>query len=291
MEKRGLFIGLTTLDLIYQTNQPLKSNHKFVATDMAIAAGGPATNAAIAFQSLGNTAQVVSALGRHPLTQMVRDDFSQQGVHHADLLPDLPMPPISSIIVDARNGDRTVISRNAVLCQVDAESLVFHIPDLLEQIDIILVDGHQIPVSVAIAQKAQQHNIPVVLDGGSWKSGLEALLPWVDFAICSANFHPPECTTPDAVLTYLIEVLRQPHSAITQGSSPILYHQCGAKGTLPVQPINPIDTLGAGDAFHGAFCHWILRTDFVTALQKAAEVAAIACQSFGTRNWLSSQEG
>lgn len=291
MEKRGLFIGLTTLDLIYQTNQPLMPNHKFVATDMAIAAGGPATNAAIAFQALGNTAKVVSALGHHPLTQMVRDDFTLQGVHHTDLLPDLPMPPLSSIIVDARNGDRTVISRNAVLHQVEAESLVFHIPALLEQIDIILVDGHQIPVSVAIAQKAQQHNIPVVLDGGSWKSGLEVLLPWVDFAICSANFHPPGCPTPDQVFTYLIENLKHPHGAITQGSNPILYQQEGARGTLPISPITPVDTLGAGDVFHGAFCHWILRTDFVTALQKAAEVAAIACQSFGTRNWLNSQEG
>jgi sugar/nucleoside kinase (ribokinase family) len=286
MEKRGLFVGLTTLDLIYQTNQPLMSNHKFVATDMAIAAGGPATNAAIAFQSLGNTARVLSALGEHPLTHMVRDDLTHQGVQHTDLLPDLPIPPLSSIIVDARNGDRTVISRNVVRHQSEAEKVLSQLMPLLEQTDIILVDGHQMAVSIAIAQKAQQQNIPVVLDGGSWKPGLEKLLPCVDFAICSAHFHPPGCNTSDAVLTYLIEVLRQPHGVITQGSSPILYHQRGTKGTLPIQPVTPIDTLGAGDVFHGAFCHWILRVDFVTALQKAADVAAIACQSFGTRNWL-----
>ncbi|MFN7658917.1 MAG: PfkB family carbohydrate kinase, partial [Dolichospermum sp.] len=53
-----------------------------------------------------------------------------------------------------------------------------------------------------------------------------------------------------------------------------------------VPTIQPVDTLGAGDIFHGAFCHYILENSFVQALELAANTAAKACQYFGTRNWL-----
>jgi sugar/nucleoside kinase (ribokinase family) len=286
MAHRGLFIGITTLDLIYQTDRPMSTNLKFVATDFAIAAGGPATNAAIAFQSLGNQAQILSGLGQHSMTQMVREDLNAQGVQHLDALPNLPMPPISSIVVDASTGDRTVISRNVVDHQAPVDPIESQIPTLLENTDIILVDGHQIALSLVIARQAQAKGIPVVLDGGSWKFGLEVLLPFIDYAICSANFYPPDCDSQAQVFAYLREQAANIQVAITRGGESILYGWQKQSGEIPVPVIQPVDTLGAGDAFHGAFCHWILQIGFREALQKSAVVAAIACQSFGTRNWL-----
>lgn len=35
-----------------------------------------------------------------------------------------------------------------------------------------------------------------------------------------------------------------------------------------------VDTLGAGDIFHGAFCHYVLRENFLDALASAAKIAA-----------------
>jgi sugar/nucleoside kinase (ribokinase family) len=286
MAYRGLFIGMTTLDLIYQIDRPLTTNLKFVATDFAIAAGGPATNAAIAFQSLGNQAWIFSALGQHPITQMLREDLNTQGLQHFDALPDLLMPPISSIIVDACTGDRTVIYRNVVDHQAPVDPIESQISTLLENTDIILVDGHQIALSLAIVQQARVKGIPVVLDGGSWKFGLEVLLPFVDYAVCSANFYPPGCDSHGQVFAYLREQAAHAQVAITRGGEPILYWQDTSSGEIPVPVIQPVDTLGAGDVFHGAFCHWVLQTDLREALQKSAVVAAIACQSFGTRDWL-----
>jgi sugar/nucleoside kinase (ribokinase family) len=51
--------------------------------------------------------------------------------------------------------------------------------------------------------------------------------------------------------------------------------------------IQPVDTLGAGDIFHGAFCHYLLeRNDFLLSLERAGEVASLACTSLGTRAWI-----
>ncbi|NER85228.1 MAG: sugar kinase, partial [Leptolyngbya sp. SIO1D8] len=64
--KTGVFIGLITLDCIYQTQKALEANEKQVAEAVLFAAGGPATNAAVAFRALGNRSILVGALGQHP---------------------------------------------------------------------------------------------------------------------------------------------------------------------------------------------------------------------------------
>ena len=286
MGHSGLFVGITTLDLIYGVAHVPQANEKLTAADLAIAAGGPATNAAVTFRHLGNQATLLSVLGQNPLAGLVRADLDAQQVKLLDLAPEREdPPPLSSILVTEGTGDRAVVSRNAINLQATVSQIP---PNILEGIDIVLIDGHQLEVSLAIAQAAQQQNIPVVLDGGSWKPGLEKILPFVDYAVCSANFLPPGCAAQAEVVSYLRSAMTSAAIAVTQGGAPILYFTQTQRGEISVPPIQPVDTLGAGDIFHGAFCHWILHVDFVGALTQAAGVAALACQSFGTRQWLQS---
>ena len=70
----------------------------------------------------------------------------------------------SSIWVHAATGDRTVVSINATRIQAKPEFLP---DDLLQAVGIVLIDGHQMAIGEAIAQQAQQQNIPVIIDGGS----------------------------------------------------------------------------------------------------------------------------
>ncbi len=281
--KTGVFVGLVTLDCIYQAARPLGANEKQVAEAVVLAAGGPATNAAVAFRALGDRAQMVGVLGQHPLSAVVRDDLRQHGVHLLDLMPEITLPPpFSSIVVTRGTGDRAVISRNT------ADRPVPPLPDpnLLIGADCLLVDGHQMAVGRSLALAAQRLGIPVIVDAGSWKPDFETLLPLATGVIASANFAPPGGETGLGAIAYL-RSLGVPYCAVTQGSQPILYATPTTTGTLPVPQIQPVDTLGAGDIFHGAFCHAYTRGgDFLAALSQAAEVAAFACQFLGTRAWI-----
>lgn len=282
MSYKGLFIGLTTLDCIYLSDRHIKPNEKIVALDYLTAAGGPATNAAVAFSFFGNREKLLTVLGKHPLNQLIKSDLKNYPIEIVDLIPQqMVSPPVSSIIVTANTGERSVISINAVKTQ--AKSLpISH--DILEGIDIVLIDGHQIDVSLALIKIANRRQIPVVMDGGSWKPGLEKVLPYIDYAICSANFYPPDCSTTKEVFNFL-QGQSIKHIAITQGKQPILHLKQEIK-TIPVPKIEAVDTLGAGDIFHGAFCNYILKEDFATALNSAALIASKSCQYFGTRKWL-----
>ncbi len=287
MTNYALFVGLVTLDLIYLAQSPPQNNQKIVAVDYTVAAGGPATNAAVAFSHLGNQAKVLGIVGSHPMTQLIRGDLHKYQVEITDLDPTTTNPPpVSSIIVTQASGERAVVSINAVKTQANSQAIP---ADILQNVDIVLIDGHQMTVGIEIAQTAKANNIPVVVDGGSWKPGFDKLLPFVDYAICSANFHPPNCQTEEEVFNYLRQ-LGIPHIAITHGEKPIQYfiQETGISGLIEVPKTTAVDTLGAGDIFHGAFCHYVLRENFPDALRSAAKIAAFSCQFFGTRHWMES---
>jgi sugar/nucleoside kinase (ribokinase family) len=280
---KGLFVGLATLDCIYLVEQFPSQNQKIVALDHCISAGGPAANAAIAFQALGNQATWVGNLGNHPISRLIKADLQKYNLIIQDLSPNtLLSPPVSSITVTKNSGDRSVISLNASKIQVTPDQLP---TNLLTGIDLILIDGHQMAISGIIAQQAQQQNIPVVIDGGSWKTGFDTVLPYADYVIASGNFYAPNCDSQDQVLAYLKQFYLK-GAAITNGEKPIIYTDKNKKKCLHVNNFKIVDTLGAGDIFHGAFCHYILNNNFVISLKKASEIASLSCQFFGTREWL-----
>ncbi|MEL6470147.1 MAG: PfkB family carbohydrate kinase [Cyanobacteria bacterium J06623_4] len=288
-KKRGLFVGVTTLDCIYQAAHPPAANEKVAATKSLMVAGGPATNAAVAFAQLGrvNQATLLSVIGSHALASLIREDLQGQGVMLADLDADrLSPPPVSSIVVSAESGDRAVISRSAEDLQVELDKLAASelSEESLQGVDVVLVDGHQMAVSARIAQWANAQNIPVVVDAGSWKPHFETVLPFATAVIASDNFHPPGCQRAEDVLAYLAE-LGVGRRAITRGAAPIIFQEGDAQGEIEVPKVRAVDTLGAGDIFHGAFCHFSLTHTFEEALLKASRTASFACQHWGTRDW------
>jgi sugar/nucleoside kinase (ribokinase family) len=285
--KTGLFLGLATLDLIYLAQQPPGENQKIVASDCTIAAGGPATNAAVTFSYLGNVAILAGVFGTHAIAQLIRADLAEYNVRIIDLAPGRSdSPPVSSIIVTEATGDRSVISINATKSQVGSQAIN---PEILTSVNIILMDGHQIAASAEIAKLAKSKNIPIVLDGGSWKPGLEEILPFIEWAVCSDNFHPPNCYNSDKVFAYL-SAAGIPNIAITRGEKPLLYLSNGTCGSIEVPQIQATDTLGAGDIFHGAFCHYILQNNFTDTLATATKIASHSCQFFGTRAWMNNNQ-
>nr|WP_199289475.1 PfkB family carbohydrate kinase [Leptolyngbya sp. FACHB-60] len=272
---------MITLDCIYRVDHVPSSDEKLVAEESLLVAGGPATNAAIAFAALGNRARLAGALGQHPLADLIRTDLATYGVEVVDLTPELQSPPpLSTILVTAATGDRAVVSRNAVGRQAAPATTP---AALLTDVDIVLLDGHQIASSHTLAIAAQAQTIPIVIDAGSWKPGFDSVLPLATSVIAAAKFQIP--SQPDTLAA--LSALGIPEIASTHGPSPIQFRDRGTAGTLPVPQVTVQDTLGAGDIFHGAFCHYRLHAPFPDALTQAAQVAAQSCRHFGTRAWIS----
>lgn len=293
---RGLFAGLCTLDIIQGVTRMPGRNEKVTARRQVIAAGGPATNAAVTFAFLGGQATLLTGVGAHPLTLGMRADLQSGGVTLIDVAGDDDAPPaVSSIIVTQGTGDRCVVSTNAASRDAQPPAAVAStLDDLVEAAGVVLVDGHHPALALAAARLARARGRPCILDGGSWKPHTPDLLPYVDIAICSADFRPPGLAKDADVLDALLDE-GVPWVAVTGGQRPVRW-ACGAsggaRGEVPVPAVDAADTLGAGDVFHGAFAHALAGMgadgpeSFSSALRFAARVAAHSCQTFGTRSWM-----
>ena len=346
----ALFAGLTTLDVLHRLDHVPDPLLKVTSTDFTMAAGGPATNAAVTYAALTAASRVLSAssdeagatsdtvvssgeaptlltaLGEGPVSAFLAADLAASGVRVLDATvladsssgagehparpgqrdaapassPATKEPAVSSII--EHPSGRMVASTNARL-DADAGRVT---ADLPERVGAVLVDGHN-PVLAHVALTLGVSDVdgddpfaalearpphPRILDGGSWKDWLTTLLGFVDIAVVSEDFTPPLMARPDGA--QVAEFLRGfgiTRTVRTRGDRSVQYWWDDASGEVPVEAVPDASTLGAGDAFHGAFTWAIERggdADPERLIRFASAVAAVSVSSFGTRQWLTS---
>ena len=280
----ALFAGLATIDLMYVVDELPRRNEKVSVPGQQITSGGPAANAAITFAALGGSSTLVTAIGEHALGAVVREEMQKFSIALHDIAHgQTALPPVSSILVLRATGERTVLSANAAA--FPPLSFQFD-PRWLEGASLLLVDGHYMPLCINAARFARSRNMRVILDSGSWKHDMASLLPYVDIAICSDDFRPPDCRDDADALEFLSRA-GIARVAITRGAAPIRYRQDGVEGEISIEQVRARDTLGAGDIFHGAFCFSTCRgCTFIDALKFAAQVATFSCRHIGTRDWI-----
>lgn len=279
----AVFVGLSTLDIAYSVARYPQEDSKTRAQDQFLGAGGPAANAAVAYAALsGRTPALVTALGEHQLAQLIRQDLDDFGVAPIDATPGARhRPPVSSIVVATETGTRTVVSVDG--SQIIAPFDPAHVGPINDA-SVVLVDGHYPELAFGFATAARKRGIPVILDAGRWRNSHAGLLPLIDIAICSKDFAPPG-RTGDLFDHLHAQGVR--YVAVTHGDEPITYSTPDERGAIEVPPAAAVDTLGAGDILHGAFCHYhVAGQPFPQALRSAAAIATLSCAHLGTREWI-----
>ncbi|AGZ42245.1 PfkB family carbohydrate kinase [Actinoplanes friuliensis] len=178
-------VGLATVDLVQRVDRMPGPDEKAEALSASVAAGGPATNAAVTAAALGATVTLVTAVGSHPLAALIRADLAECGVTLLDATPEATTPPpVSAVTVLAATGQRTIVSRNARGSEVAAPA---GLASVLASADVVLVDGHH----PALARAAAASGRLLVLDAGSWRPIFAELLPLADVVAASAAFRLP----------------------------------------------------------------------------------------------------
>jgi len=279
----GLFVGLSTIDLVYGIDAFPAPDTKITALSQSVFVGGPATNAAITFRHLGGEAHLASGAGHHPLSALIRDELHRFSIPHIELTPNFSdIPPISSVCVN-RAGERNVVSANATRMRDICD---FIDQPLCDRVSVLLIDGHFMEACQRRAAAVRTRGGQVVLDAGSWKEGTAELLTHVNTVIASADFRPPHCSSHDEVVHYLrsrgIEQI-----AISRAADPILVSCEDRLTAIPVPSVPLVDTMGAGDILHGGFCYYSATgLSFCDALERASQIASESCRYPGTREWM-----
>jgi sugar/nucleoside kinase (ribokinase family) len=276
MTPAGLFIGLTTFDLVHYVESFPRADEKIQATARWTGAGGPAANAAATFAALGGRATLLTAIGGGPIAKAALADLTGLGVEITDLATDDDLP-ISSAVADS-SGQRTVVSLNAK--GRDQEAMVERLPHL-GAVDVVCIDSHYPALSRAALAALAEPRPPVVLDPGSGKPHLDQLMDESDHVIASRSLDPAASA---AELLERVEEHDVELAAVSSGSEPILAALGDQRVELRVPPTEARDTVGAGDVLHGAHAYFLASgRPALEALEEAAAVAARSCEHNGAR--------
>ena len=289
---RVLFVGRATLDALYELDSLPDEDTKIYARELRAAPGGPALNAAITHALLGGQAMLVTAVGGGPWAAPVLNELNRLGVSLVDLAAGTAYEaPLCTVLLNSQNGSRTIV--NPPISQVALRRLggswSAEIPASWGPVPpVILCDGFFFEETAALLAACKSAGAAICLDSGSWKPGTGELAELLTAAICSERFSVPgQNGSPDATFAWFA-AKSVPHIAVTRGAKSILGWDRGRRFEIEVAEIATIDTLGAGDVLHGAFCHHFARSrEFEPALRWASEIATRSCQSLGILAWAS----
>jgi sugar/nucleoside kinase (ribokinase family)/beta-phosphoglucomutase-like phosphatase (HAD superfamily) len=272
----GIFIGLAGMDIVhYQDNKLQDENSKSKTDDYAVYVGGPAANAAIVFSQLGGDAILISCIGDSEIGKAIKAMLRRYGVTVIDAMKEEnTIPNISSVIVNKSNGNRTIISGQKIYNDRDYKADI----NIIESADFLMYD-----CNTPLLFNSNKHigtNRKIILDAGSYKEHLRDILNDADEVISSAHFKINNQTIIEKQDDYKIKF-----AAISNGPNPIICRVENSEITYikPPKVYPVVDTLGAGDALHGAYCFYRFqkKMTYENALTKASEYASKTVQHRG----------
>ncbi|MGD9412063.1 MAG: PfkB family carbohydrate kinase [Desulfobacterales bacterium] len=274
-----LCVGHASYDLVFAVDHHPGADEKTFAEKFISCGGGPAANAAVTVSRLGLKSAFAGHLGNDFFGQRHFEELGQEAVN-TDLIVRSDSPtPLSAILVKP-DGRRTVVNYKG-----DTPSLPADCIDLARwQPQVILFDGHEPEVSLALMKDVNGRGISTVLDAGSVHRGSLKLLERVDYIVASQKF-AHECTGRENPRQAALK-LGQAGAAvvITLGEAGLVWKNEDGSGSLPAFSIDAVDTTGAGDAFHGAFAAGLAQgKPWKDLLVYASAVGALCCTKYGGR--------
>jgi sulfofructose kinase len=155
---------------------------------------------------------------------------------------------------------------------------------LLEDCDAILTESRCAEFCTDLCAEARRRGIPVIVDVDRTMSLREGLLTASSHLVFSSEaLQSTAGVSNDADALLKIAKLTPSFLAGTQGPQGTLWlDDDQTLQKTPAFPVHTVDTLGAGDVFHGAFTLAITeKQDLRQALRFASAAAALKCTRFG----------
>ena len=280
---RILCIGMPVRDLTFRVPGVPGRGSKENATHFDEICGGNALNGAIAIVRLGGRASICGPMGdiRETSSRFIFEKMAHEGIdtQHIVHMPGL-VTPLSAVMVDP-SGERTIVTFR------DPELWKVQLPDtdeLLDDCDAILTESRCAAFCNDLCVEARRRGIPVIVDVDRAMSLREGLLTASSHLVFSNEpLQETAGIADDGEALKKIARLTPAFLAGTRGPQGTIW--LDEQQTLqetPAFPVHTVDTLGAGDVFHGAFALAITEgQELREALRFASAAAALKCTRFG----------
>ena len=280
---RILCIGMPVRDLIFRVPEVPARGHKEYASEFVEVAGGNSPNAAISISRLGGRVLLTGPIGGTLAASnaIIDDQFRSEGIDTSGLVTvDGVVTPISSVLIDP-SGERTIATfRDPKLWTVTLPPS----DTLLADCDAVLIESRCAGFGTDVCAEANRRGIPVVIDGDRLMSMREGLLQVASHIIFSTEaLHATAGESDDVAALRKLAKVTPALLGVTSGARGVEWlDRTGEPKHMPAFPVHTVDTLGAGDAFHGAFTLAVAEGQpLEQAMRFSSATAALKCTRFG----------
>lgn len=275
--------GVAVLDFLFQMQEFPDRPDKYRAEGASITGGGNAANAAVAIARLEGSPHLSSRLGDDEIADLILSGLKKEDVN-CDLARQYKdkRSSFSSIYIDA-TGERQIMNFRDNSLTMDADWLAQR---LNGNFAAALADSRWPDGARVAMQYAKDNHIPGILDAEAPVMEAEDALYLASHVAFSAqgvrefsDCHDLEQAAKHATDKVPGRVI------VTDGSNGVLVWNEGRPAWHPAFNITPVDTLAAGDVWHGAFALALGESQSeVEAIRFASAAAALKCLKSGGRN-------
>jgi len=253
--------------------------------------GGQMATAMVTCARLGLRAKYIGTVGDDERGRIQLESLRTSGVNIDDVRQRANCSNQSAyIVIDESTGERTVFWSRPDCLTLTPEEIT---PELITCARMLHLDAHDTAAMERAARIARQHAIPVTLDVDTVYAGLDGLLSAVDYMIASSEF-PARFTgieDPFEALAAIERRFSMRLAGMTLGAHGALAYTEGRFAYAPAFVVDCVDTTGAGDVFHGAFCYSVLQQmPIAEALGFSCAMAALNCTAVGARGHIAAAE-
>jgi len=284
-----LCLGIATIDRIFAVDRHPTTPGKYRARSRALAGGGVAANAAVAVARLGGEARFAGVVGDDAAGVEITASLAVDGVDVSGLrvLPGR-LSPESVVLVDA-SGERLIVNHAS---DDLFETASVPTPNEIGRPDVVLTDMRWRNGAVASLSIARHLDVPGVVDCDHDPSDAPGILEEASHVIFGHSTLEAwtGASAPDDGLRIASERI-DAWVGVTVGSEGTWWLDSGRLKHAPAIEVEAVDTLAAGDVFHGAFALGLAEEMSVReAIEFGSAAAALKCTRFGGRDGIPTRE-
>jgi sulfofructose kinase len=256
-----------------------------------VSPGGQVATALVTCAKLGLTTKYIGTVGNDERGRIQLESLRETAINLDDVEVRENCPNQTAyILIDQSTGERTILWRRDDCLRLDPARIT---PEKIAGARLLHIDGHDTAAVARAAEIARQNRIPVTVDVDTIYPGFDRVLPNVDYLVASSEF-PSRWTgeqDPFRALELIQEEYRMRVAAMTLGEFGALARVEGRFLYSPGFVVNCVDTTGAGDVFHGAFCYAVFESmPMRETLEFSNAMGALNCTALGARGGIATFE-
>lgn len=257
MAPRIFVIGSLNVDQTYHVTNLPQPGQTVLATSVSMSFGGKGANQAVAAARAGGDVSLVGCVGNDAAGTAYLAALRREGIH-TDLIRVVEIPTGSAIIALNSVGENSILvhsGANAALALADIDLVA----DRIREADLVLMQCEiPLPVIRRAAAVARQSSVPIVLNPSPWLAELETEPVAVDMMIVNevemCALTGVDCDQWSESCLPALRGLGLQHLIVTRGKQGSLaLDREGQSCSMNAFRVIPVDTVGAGDTFAGAF--------------------------------------